>query len=647
MLLAAASVTAQDMKNVTGKVVDAATGKPLAGVMVQAYGDPRYSALTDEQGNYVLNAPGYTRSIILRVDGYNLEQCAVSDGVANGRLYQDAFSEFYKQRTVASTTSEAQQFDNSSEISIDPLVGQKLAADVRPTSLGGLNGIGNRMLIEGINSLHANAQPLIVIDGVVMDMQYNREMLHQGYFNNMMANLNPNDIENVTVMKNGTALYGAKAADGVILIKTKRNKSMATKIDLTINGRYELVPKLPNMLDAEGYRLYTTELLAGKTKLQGSMKYLNNDPNYFYYKKYHNQTDWVDEVYENAFSQNYGINVQGGDNVASYNLSVGYSLANSTLKMNDFSRFNMRLNSDIEVFKNLMVRFDASYSDVDRKLTDDGAPIDPRSGVITSPGFLGLVKSPFLSPYAYDTGGNLSHYLDEADDYLEGLFQGKERLANPTSILKNGEGTNRNSYGSRLIMFAVTPTYKLNKHLLIGEHFSLGLVNTNENYYLPIQGVPTFTIEGLDEGATLQNIVQSAAARQTNIQSDTYVEWNKRFKAHAIDFRGGVRYISSDFKSTSQKGYNTGNDKTPNMSNSLQFKDTGGDDDKTREITWYGVANYNFAERFYVDGGLSMHASSRIGDDADGLKLAGVVWGLFPSIEAAWVLSNESFMAKM
>ena len=647
MLLAAASVTAQDMKNVTGKVVDAATGKPLAGVMVQAYGDPRYSALTDEQGNYVLNAPEYTRSIILRVDGYNLEQCAVSDGVANGRLYQDAFSEFYKQRTVASTTSEAQQFDNSSEISIDPLVGQKLAADVRPTSLGGLNGIGNRMLIEGINSLHANAQPLIVIDGVVMDMQYNREMLHQGYFNNMMANLNPNDIENVTVMKNGTALYGAKAADGVILIKTKRNKSMATKIDLTINGRYELVPKLPNMLDAEGYRLYTTELLAGKTKLQGSMKYLNNDPNYFYYKKYHNQTDWVDEVYENAFSQNYGINVQGGDNVASYNLSVGYSLANSTLKMNDFSRFNMRLNSDIEVFRNLMVRFDASYSDVDRKLTDDGAPIDPRSGVITSPGFLGLVNSPFLSPYAYDTGGNLSHYLDEADDYLEGLFQGKERLANPTSILKNGEGTNRNSYGSRLIMFAVTPTYKLNKHLLIGEHFSLGLVNTNENYYLPIQGVPTFTIEGLDEGATLQNIVQSAAARQTNIQSDTYVEWNKRFKAHAIDFRGGVRYISSDFKSTSQKGYNTGNDKTPNMSNSLQFKDTGGDDDKTREITWYGVANYNFAERFYIDGGLSMHASSRIGDDADGLKLAGVVWGLFPSIEAAWVLSNESFMAKM
>ncbi len=645
--MAAVSMTAQDMKNVTGQVVDAATGKPLSGVMVQAYGDARYSTLTDEQGNYVLKTPEYTRSIIIRVDGYNLEQCAVRNGVANGKLYPESFGELYKTATSATAMAEASNFANTSEVSIDPLVAQQIAADVRPTALSGLPGVGGRMLIGGINSLHANSQPLVVIDGVIMDMQYKRDMLHDGYYNNMMANLNVNDIEKVTVLKNGTALYGAKAADGVILIQTKRNKSMATKIDVTINGRYELVPKLPNMMDAEDYRLYTTELLAGKTKLQGSMKYLNNDPNYFYYKQYHNQTDWTKEVYENAFSQNYGINVQGGDNVASYNLSVGYSLGNSTLKKNDFSRFNMRLNSDIEVIRGLDVRFDASYSDLDRSLTDDGAPIDPLEGVITSPSFLGLAKAPFLSPYAYDMNGNLSHYLSEADDYLEGMFQGKGRLANPTSILKNGDGTNRNSFGSRLIMFAITPKVRLNRHLKLAEHFSLGLVNTNENYYLPIMGVPTFTIKGLDEGATLQNYVQSASARQTSIQSDTYLDWNNRYGAHRINFRGGVRYLTSEYKSTWQRGYNTGNDKTPNMSNSLQFKKTGGADDKWKEIAWYGVAGYNYAERFYVDGGFSLQSSSRFGDDADGLKLAGVVWGLFPSIEAAWVLSNEKFLANV
>lgn len=645
LLLASASLAAQDMKNVTGKIVDAATGKPLAGVIVQAYGDARYSTLTDENGNYTLKAPDYTSSVIMRVDGYNLEQCHISKDVANGKLYQDAFSEFYRVKTSANTVAEAGNFDNTSEVSVDPLVAQKLGADARSVNISGIQSLGNRLFVEGINSLHANAQPLIVIDGVVMDMQYDREMLHMGYYNNMLANINVNDIEKVQILKNGTALYGAKAADGVILIQTKRNKSMATKIDVTINGQYELMPKLPNMMDAEDYRLYTTQLLAGKTKNLGSMKYMNNDPSYFYYKQYHNQTDWAKEVYNNAFSQNYGINVQGGDNVASYNLSVGYSLGNSTLKKNSFSRFNMRLNTDIEVIRRLMVRFDASYSDVDSKLMDDGAPIDPLEGVITSPGFLGLAKAPFLSPYAFDTGGNMSHYFAEADDYLEGLFQGKGRLANPNSILANGEGNNRNSFGNRLIMFSVTPSFQINKHLKVSEHFTMTLVNTNENYYLPIQGVPTFTVKGLDEGTTLQNIAQSQTARQTNIQSDTYINWDCRFGANSIDLRGGMRFISSNYKSTSQIGYNTGNDKTPNMSNSLQFKNTGGDDDKTREFSWYGLAGYNYGERYYLNAGLSMHSSSRIGDDASGLKLAGVVWGLFPSVEAAWVLSNEKFLA--
>ena len=637
---------AQDnTKTVTGTVTDAATGTPMAGVIVTAYGDSHYSAMTDETGKYTLKVPTYTRSVTMRIEGYNLLQKAIANDVANGRLYHEAFSNNYRQNTVATVTAEANNFANTSELSIDPLVQQQLGGDLRSTTRSGIPGLGNFMLVEGINSLHANAQPLIVIDDVIMDVQYNREMLHDGYYNNMLANLNVNDIENVTVLKNGTALYGAKGANGVVLIKTKRNKSMATKIDVTINGRYELLPRLPEMMKADDYRLYATELLADKTSTLGKMKFLNNDPNYFYYNQYHNETDWTDYIYDNAFSQNYGINVQGGDNVASYNLSVGYSLGNSTLKENDYSRFSMRLNSDIEVLKDLNVRFDASYSDVDRGLRDDGAPLNPLSDVITSPAFISLAKAPFLSPYAYDKQGKISHYLAEADDYLEGMFQGRGRLANPLAILEHGDGKNRNSQGNRLIMFSVMPQYKLNKHLTISEHFTLGLVNTNENYYLPIQGVPTFVVEGLDEGTTLQNIAQSQAARQTAIQSDTRISWENKFKAHFIGLKGGFRYMSSDYKLTAQKGYNTGNDKTPNMSSSLRFKDTGGADDKTRELIWYGLANYNYAERFYLSGGLSAHASSRFGDEASGLKLAGVAWGLFPSVEAAWVMTNEKWLA--
>ena len=340
---AQAAQRSETFKTVKGQVIDAATQKPMVGVIVTAFGNDKYSAMTNEQGRYTLNVPNYVSSVQMRIDGYNYSQCAIVEGEANGKLYHESFTEVYQRQTNAIQSSEANRFANTSEVSIDPFIAQQLGADVCSVSRGGNVGLGNSLLIMGINSLNSNAQPLVIVDDVIMDMEYNRSTLHDGYFNNMLANLNVNDIERVQVLKNGTALYGAKGANGVLIIKTKRNKSMATKIDVTINGRFDLIPRLPKMMGPDDYRLYTTELLAGKTKYIDQFKYLNSDPTYFYYNQYHNDTDWKDEVYKNAFSQNYGINVQGGDDVASYNLSVGYSLANSTLKKNDFTRFNMRL----------------------------------------------------------------------------------------------------------------------------------------------------------------------------------------------------------------------------------------------------------------------------------------------------------------
>ena len=632
-------------KTVTGTVTDAATGQPLAGVYVQAYGNGRFSAMTDENGQYQIKVPDYTTSLSMRIDGYQLLQKAIAGETTDARMYSAAFSPVYQQATTATLSRRAEGFDNTAEQSIDPLISQRLGADVRSIGRSANPAEGNVMLLAGLNSLQTNAQPLVVIDGVITDMQYDRTMLHDGYYNNLLANLNVNDIERVTVLKNGTALYGAKGAAGVLLIDTKRNKSMATKIDVTINGSYQLMPRTPKMLGSDDYRLYATELLANQTANVGKLGFVNSDPAYYYYNQYHNDTDWKDEVYHNAFTQNYGINVQGGDDVASYNLSVGYSLANSTLRDNGYSRFNMRLNTDIEIFRSLKTRFDAAYSDVNRNLRDDGAPA-PGSPVVTSPNFLSLVKSPFLSPYAYDLNGHLSNYLAEADDYLEQVYGTDASLANPTAILEYGDGENRNQFGNRMISFSITPRYEFSKSLALSEHFNFSLVNTNENYYLPMGGVPQFKVAGLGENY-MSNLAQSMAARQTAIQSDTRLSWNHRFNAHNVSVIGGMRFQSMNYKLTSQRGYNTGNDKTPNMSTSLQYKSTDGADDKSRSITWYAQADYNMAEKYYLTAGLSAETSSRFGDDADGLKLFDTVWGLFPSVQAAWVLSNESWLARV
>lgn len=630
-------------------MTDAATGKPIAGVQVKAYGDERFTAMTNAEGIYLMkDVPEYVNSVYLTLEGCSPLQVAVGKDAmhVDVQMYRDAFSSSYKAYTSGNRISGTTDFGNSVEMSIDPFVQRRLNADVRSVTRSGTDGIGNVMFINGINSLNANAQPLVVVDGMILDMKYDGTMLHDGYFNNLLANINVNDIESVEVMKNGTALYGAKGANGVLLIKTKRNKSMTTKIDLTIGGKFMSIPRTPSMMQAEDYRTYVTEMLAPKVIDMSTMKFMVSDPKYYYYPQYHNETDWKKEVYRSSYAQSYGINVQGGDDVASYNLSVGYSAANSTLKGNDFSRFDMRLNTDIEIIRNLKVRFDASFSDVKRDLRDIGVSSDVESTTITSPNFLAIVKSPFLSPYAYDVNGNLSSYLAEADDYLQGAIITSDRsLGNPVSILNNGDGRNKNTFGNRLVTFTVAPSYKINKHFTVSEDFNFTLVNTNENYYLPITGIPQFRVPGLSDIVYVENTVSSLATRQNSIQSDTKLTWTNRYGANYIKAFGGFRYMNNRNKVNIQNGYNTGNDKTPNMSTSLQYKTTTGADDKYSDISWYAAADYNYAEKYYASASLTAQASSRFGDDASALKLFGTRWGIFPSIQGSWVMSNESWLS--
>lgn len=652
-----AAAEPEDGRNVTvsGTVTDAATGLPIAGVRIEAYGNNHYSAMTDDKGKYQLIMPDYVTSVSMIVDGYNIQQKAIGTNPANtdGRLYPSSFRSDYTRTTEAGRKAVTGDFNNTADLSIDNLISQRLGSDVRSVSRGGNLGLGNAMFMNGLNSFQANAQPLIVIDGVVMDMQYGRSMIHQGYYNNLLANINVNDIEDVTVLKNGTAIYGAKGANGVILINTKRNKSMATRIDVNINGTYKMLPKLPDMMGAEDYRLLASEMLYNQTTDISRLNFLVNDPDYYYYKQYHNNTDWTKEVYHDTFVQNYGINVQGGDDVANYNLSVGYSQGNSTQRGNDYSRFDMRLNSDINVVRGLTIRFDAAYSDVNRNLLDDGTPDNISTSLVTSTSLLGLIKSPFLSPYAYDTDGNLSRFLSQADDYLakvpnlneNGNPRAGTSLINPNSILEYGDGENRNHFGNRLVMLSITPRYEFNKYLSLSEHFNFTLINTNENYYLPINGTPRFKEPSVSLTEYFNNKLGSMTARQINIQSDTRVNWHNRYGAHAVNVFGGMRYLSYNYKLNAQKAYNSGNDKIPVMSSGLAMKSTDGADDKSREITWYGQADYNYAGKYYLTASLSAQASSRFGDEADGLDLFNTVWGIFPGVQASWVLSNEKWMA--
>ena len=639
----AQSASSENTVVVTGVVTDAALGTPMAGVKVQAYNNALHSAMTKEDGSFTIKLPEYVSSLTFSLDGCNTIVRSLNGKTENiaVQMFSDAFSEVYSTRTVASSSEGARIANLGADIEIDNQIQQSLQGSILSTIRSGQLAVGASMQIDGINSLNINTQPLVVLDGVILDMGYNNSTMHEGFYNNLLANIAIEDIESVQILKNGYGIYGAKAANGVVLINTKRNNSMATKIDVNLTGAYQTMPKMPAMMNAAQYRAYASELLGSTGTTLNSFKFLQSDPEYLYYNMYHNETDWSKIAFRDAFVQNYNVNVQGGDEIANYNLSLGYAMGDGTLEESDFSRFSLRLNSDISLSDHLSLRFDANYSDITRDMRDDGAPQDIDNTMINSPGFLSLAKSPFLSPYAYDNSGRISNYLAIEDDYLKEVLGSEVSLANPLSILKNGDGLNKNYFGNRLITLSVTPKWQFGrrKRLTLYEHFSYILANADENYYIPLEGTPDFRIEGI---GMVENKVAAMNAKQDGFSSNTYFTYARRFNAHDLDVRGGVRYVNNSLYQTSIMGYNSGNDKTPNMTGSLKYKDTDGTDTKDISITWWGQADYNFKERYYLAASLGISSSSRFGGDvSNGLRLFNVPWGIFPSVSGAWIASAE------
>ena len=637
---------------VKGRVVDAASKMPVAGAIVKAGGITGYSVLTEDNGTFELKVPVFATSLYVSSPDHNavLAGLTASEEQQDIMLYGTAFKGDYAETDNLRGDKQATGFAYSNAINIKEEMQKQLGAYAYTTNRNGTPGVGSVSFIQGLNSLNVNAQPLVVIDGVPIDQQYGREMLHDGFFNDILSNINPADIEKVTVMRNGTALYGAKGANGVILVETRRNKSMATRITASVSAGVTLLPKYYDMMDANQYRNYASELLRGTGTKNTEFKFLNEDPTYYYYKQYHCNTDWKDYVYRTAMTQNYGINVEGGDAVANYNLSVGYTQAESTLECNDFNRLNIRFNSDITLGSRLSIRFDASFSNITRDIRDDGAPAGYDEGTPTSPAFLAYVKSPFMSPYSYGRGQFSSSQYDVVDEsYLDEALTSVKyknynyRLGNPAAFNEYAEGENKNRFENSMLNLSVRPKYQINSNLSLMEHFSYNLVNTNEMYYIPINGVPDYYVSSVY--AYRQNEVRSLASKQNSVMSDTRLDWSNRYQAHSLHVFGGARIQWEAYTYNTQLGYNTGSDKTPFMGASLLNATASGLSESWTSLSMYAQAEYNYKGRYFLQANLTADGSSRFGEEADGLKALDAVWAIFPSVQASWVLTNENWLA--
>lgn len=630
----------EKMVTISGVVYDAATRNPLAGVRVVAHGNSKYSVMTNETGSYALELPTYITLLDLIAPGYNLVQMAVSEKSQEVFMYSEQFTNDYTSKVQIVDMGTAEDFSLSTALTVDQEIGTRLGGELYSVNRSGTPAMGAAMFIGGLNSLNANAQPLVIVDGVYLDQQYNRSALHDGHYNNVLSAINVHDIEKVTVLKNATALYGTKGSNGVIIIDTKRSTSMATRIEANVMAGIEFLPKRPLMMDSDQHRLYVSELIGSTGTELSNFKFLNEDPTYHYYKTFHNNTNWDDYVYREALTQNYNISVQGGDEVADYNLSLGYANAQSLLDYNNFTRMNLRFNTDIKLIGNLSTRFDVAYNYNTRNLREDGVPEDFTTSTILSPNFLALIKSPFLNPYSYSEDGQLTDFVAPADDFAE-KFGTNTSWANPVAINKYGDAKNKNSLEYSMFNLSLTPRYEFSSNFFVTTLFNYALSNSNQRAFVPMTGTPTFYIDGVGES---KNRTSSFNAKQESVFSDTRLDWTWSKAAHYLNLIGGFRFTNDKYVSSFNEGHNTGNDKMPNLSGSLSFKDVDGVDDVWRSMSYYAQADYNYLYKYFVQGGMSMETTSRFGRKVtDGVKLAGVPWGLFPSLQTAWLLSSERF----
>ena len=606
--------SADRLISLKGYVRDAASQAPLLGAKIQSK-DRKYSAMTNEEGFFTIQVPDYLNQLYLSAPGY-----AETEYPLQGR-----------QKIEASLYHVLPPLNTPSALSADADIQSLLGGDVRTITHSGTPAIGASMFIRGYNSLNMGSQPLIILDGMIFDNQYDRPSALDGFILNPLSNISVDDIDEIQILKDGTSLYGAKGGNGVIMIKTKRGKDPVTRITASLFAGTNMQPRTTPLLNANQFRIYISDMIKGVVQDPARLAlypFLNDDPRYYDYMSYHNDNDWTKDVYRSGLSQSYNIGVSGGDDVALYHLSMGYTGANSTLKANDFTRFNSRFNADINLTSNFSFSFDLSYSQTDRNLTDDG--FVSSESVITAPGALAMIKSPLLIPYLYSNNGNVSSDLADADWF---------GIANPVAIIDKAVGKSSQNY----LSLSVKPTYQFSNTLKLSAAFNFSLNNLFESYFRPQEGVPP--VSQMD--SVVYSHVKAPNAKQISVAAEMFLNWHKQYSIHTIDLTGGARFLSDSYKGAYGSGYNTPTDLDHNLSGSLRFRQTSGTNDQWRSFSWYANAGYSLYDKYLLTAIVSADASSRFGTDADLPEIAGVRWGIFPSVNAAWLISSEEFMSAL
>ncbi|MDD2560067.1 MAG: SusC/RagA family TonB-linked outer membrane protein [Bacteroidales bacterium] len=638
--IAVLPATAQDKAvTVTGKVLSEATQKAIPGISITVQN--LTSAMTADDGSFSLSLPSADAELTITGPGYQTKKVAL-----RGRtqliikLHVEDFSgSVYKEVLMPLGTvnnshlSAAAVFldqDKSTEVATMPE--QLLQAKVSGLNTmfrSGMEGSGANLFVRGFNSLYASNQPLLVIDGMVIENAQFGSSLIEGYISTPLGAIDIQDIDRITLIKDASSVYGVKGANGALLIQTKRTTDLATKINVIAVQGLSMQPSKIPMLNADDARHYLIDMYQSSGQYSvadiQALPFVNQElpvqeswgysGNVDYYR-YNKNTDWQDEIFRPAYKQQYSLNVSGGDEVAVYGLSLGFVNKESVVEGSDFNRFNARINTGITFNPAIQVFTNMSFVYGMKNLSNEG------SASYLNPMYSALVKAPFTTSFVYDEHNRRSPRYEDVD------FFGH---ANPAVV--TGLSDTENSFYR--FLGNIDLNIKLSDKLKLVSNFGIDYNKERERIFYPTGGIPYESIPL----AAVSNQQQHRVERLFSIFSETRLQYAHAFAYNQrLNATLGLRYLNSRAEDDYGRGYNSSSNYFISIgSGSNKLYQTGGAIGSWNWLAMYGNVDYNHKDKYFINALLSYDASSRYGAEIAAFQA-------FPSVGAAWLISSEEFM---
>ncbi|GAB4020096.1 TonB-dependent receptor [Spirosoma migulaei] len=603
-----------DDRVITGTITDE-KGTTLPGVSILLKGTGptgrQRGTVTDGKGQFSLSVPDKGAVVVISFVGYLSQEVAVGNRTSiDIQLSPDlkALEEvivvgYGTQRKIETTGAIASV--KAADLLQTPVANvaqglQARVAGVQITQNSGAPGGNVSVRIRGTNSINGSSEPLYVIDGI--------QISNSGGINDVspLSQINPNDIESIEVLKDAssTAIYGARAANGVVLITTKRGKDGNTRVSYDGYGGVQQVNKTLDVLNASQFaqlenEVYKRAIYADPTTLgQG--------------------TNWQNLIFRKAPIQSHQLSVSGGNQKTQLALSLNYFNQDGIIKNSNFTRYSFRSNIDHRLTDKVRIGTSLYYGySVNNGVSAGGTGSDvtsSRGGVLGA----AVAAPPTLVPYRAD--GSVFPFQDQ----MNGQYQ---EVSNPLNFI-----TPINRQTTQRILANVYVEFALFKGFTYRPSFNADLGTTLNEYYSPLS---LLSVSQLASGGG--NATNTSSYGRTLLHESIFTYRTRLATNHTLTATAVLATQANVNQGYTQTASNFPNDVTENNSVGLAVNQRiSSDKSKSRLDSYLGRINYGYKDKYFLDLTARADGSSKFGENNK--------YGFFPAVAGAWRIVEESFM---